>query len=285
MKKICLLFVIGLLLLFFGCTNISPEDIALANSQISNYLTQHPDAVLRVSPYYDVNYEMEKDFWEKNCPSEIKKADYYLASAEDETTKLRALFDREQVKLRCIIIEEKASPTKPIINQVTTKPKTCSSLGGTQCTIEQQCSGNWITSTDSIRCCDKNCIMPIKKDPCEGAKIVTCSPTAQKCIEEMIADGKNCGCTKCDELSCNTVKTINCGTNETCIESAYSNGKSCGCTKCQSVTCSDKGGQICNTGFSCQGSITSAADTTHCCVGVCYKVDVTYKDANSSDTN
>lgn len=244
---VCLLL---LLALFFGCTNISPEEVIKSNPQIKSFLVDHPNAEFTVSPYPSYMLDSEIEFWEKNCAVQPKIKDYFVATIEDRNTKLRAIFGRNDLQIECGVVTD-----NPKSIEVDTVPesglKTCEALSGVACNQGESCSSSWVVSKDYLKCCTGTCVPPEQPNPCDGVPIVRCNITTQNCVEQI----------------------------------STTDGIVCGCSKCELKTCQEMGGSVCASGLSCLGDEYQSKNYSACCVGTCFKIEVTYSDTNLPDTN
>jgi len=255
-KVIVTIFII-ILILFFVVTNIStPQKMVERNEIIKEYVAQHPDTNLTVSLYSIEMFNKEKDFWITNCTNPfLIDRNYYLATAIDSNWTLRALFEKSQMDFICGVIQDTTTSQIILTKDSPTPPqKTCSSVGGIKCDLNQKCAGNWITVTDTTRCCDNLCKTALTPE-------IEKPPVIQKAI-------------------CEDANVIECKSNQKCISIVSDRNVTCGCAKCALKICKDYGGMICPTDTNCYGNLASTSDTNKCCLGVCYKLEVTYQDTN-----
>ncbi|MFH1787740.1 MAG: putative metal-binding motif-containing protein [archaeon] len=91
---------------------------------------------------------------------------------------------------------------------VSDSPQTCTDQGGDICSAEEYCPGTSLTSTDSDRCCSKNCELPICTtcdtcgaglfNLCDRAECYSCLNDECYFINNLIFNG----CNSCIESSC-----------------------------------------------------------------------------------
>ncbi len=260
MPKLTFKIIIALITftLLFGCI-ATPQKMVEANGIVKDYMLAHPEAKVTVAPY--ISDVKTNAFWTKNCVNPINfDRNYYEALVSDSNLTLRALFEKSQMLLVCGIIEDTA--TKIIVQtDKPALPKTCANIGGKQCDLNQKCAGNWITSaTDTNRCCDNLC----KAALVSGDTDENITPNRGLCEGIIITD---------------------CNLTQKCTSIAMDRNVECGCNKCESRVCADYGGLICPTDTNCYGDLNVMPDTQSCCLGVCYKIEVTVTDTNDTNTN
>ena len=59
----------------------------------------------------------------------------------------------------CVRDQQPAAPTggdePPVVPDADLK--TCSGLGGSECSVGEECNGQWLDATDSFNCCSQAC--------------------------------------------------------------------------------------------------------------------------------
>ncbi|MFA6065233.1 MAG: hypothetical protein WCW44_01290 [archaeon] len=245
--------------ILFGCV-ATPQQMVESNGIIKDYLYEHPNSKVTVAPYSEKI--VVKSFWTDNCKNSINfDRNYYLAEVEDSNLTLRALFEKSQMIFICgVITDTSTNEIIPQTNSNTLQQKTCSSEGGLICDLNQKCAGNWMKVTDTDRCCDNLCKVGLTVDS---------KDTTPEVIEKAICEG---------------VPFLDCNSNQKCTSIAIDRNVECGCAKCEEKICTDYGGLVCPRDTNCYGNITSMPDTQNCCLGVCYKVEVTMTDTNDTNT-
>jgi hypothetical protein len=236
-----------------GCTT-NPEDFAKKSPEIQAYLKAHPHSKMTITSYSPATFSEVADSWAKNCGKEVPIKDYYVAEIGEDASSLKVLYDKSDMSFVCSI-EEKYVPAvvnpNPAGNDL---PSTaCVSQRGVSCTSTQSCSGEYISATDSDRCCKGGCIdnaapKPVAPVPCAGA-----------------------------------VGIVACNDSQKCTQGFTDLGKYCGCTKCEAKVCADYGGLICAADTNCSTEFISVSDGNRCCVGACYSISsviITEYDAN-----
>jgi uncharacterized protein YpmB len=87
MKKIAFLLIIIFSLFLFGCTTISPEQIAMYNSNVKQFLDEYPDADITINLYSAENVDYLREILPE-CMI-VGDNDYYLVEVNDVKSNLR----------------------------------------------------------------------------------------------------------------------------------------------------------------------------------------------------
>jgi hypothetical protein len=261
-KFICLLLA---LLLVFGCI-ATPQKMVEANGIVKDYLLEHPKSTIEVNIYTPEMIKKDFNFWNDNCKTPPRTdVNYYLAKISDSNYTLKALFEKSQMIFICGVIQD-TSTMQVIIQQENPQlqQKTCSSVGGLICDLNQKCSGNWVKVTDSNRCCNNLCKIGLTTTTQTDTDTNTPSTPTEP-----------------DLPPCSGITPLTCKTTEKCTMIKTDQNVNCGCSKCEVKLCKDYGGLVCPTDTNCYGDISTAPDTSACCIGVCYKVEETITDSNT----
>ncbi len=246
--------------LFFGC--ISGEDNAKNNPQIKNFLDEHSQSETSFYSYSRVLFDEEKEFWDRGCGNEIEYGEYNIFRAEDDSAILKALFNKSDNSLICVVITRK-DDWNLFIEDPNLK-KTCIEQKGIICKPNQACSAGFTKASNTQRCCVGACVDVNSPDfniPFDNNHPV--SPDNNDAVDYVPCSGVS-GVVFCDSTQYCSKAFVD----------SRDNNIECGCAECTKKTCQQLGGRTCLVGSTCAGSIVPAPDAVNCCIGGCYAVDV-----------
>jgi len=157
-----------------GCINIDPEALAMANPVINQFMSEHPNADLRITHYSAEEAEDIIETIREDCGKHtVQPKEFYLVNITDEDFNAVAWIDWEKQIVECAYKE--GSPNQPI----------------SDCTprYKSECYGNYIYWFDS---CNNR---EIRKEYCPlGCDDGTCK-TGRLCdIEEIYEEKPDCVC-------------------------------------------------------------------------------------------
>ncbi len=244
------------LALLLGCTT-APEDFAKKVPEVNTYMKAHPQAKMTVYSYSPALFANEVEFWESNCGKAVPLGDYFVVESSDSFSSLKVLFEKGDMSLVCSIEEKFVPPAHENTNSAPElSPTACVSQRGNSCMSNQSCDGEYISASDSDRCCKGVCVNnPVNNVPAPRP---------------------------CD----NAVGIVTCSDSQKCVDTLSDQGKVCGCVKCEAKVCADYGAMACDMNKTCTVDFMTTPDTNRCCTGFCYSITTTIvTEYDSNDGN